>query len=67
MNRRGFNIAAVNAEVKAQVRIAKFTQEFEQNGNQNQGRPSAPVRQNNNAQGVVPPAAAQVQQPVYGG
>lgn len=61
MNRRSFNIAYVTAELRAKYSIQKFDKEFVQNGNQNQGKPASPVRQDNNAQGNVP------QQPQYGG
>jgi hypothetical protein len=58
--RRGFNIAAVKAEIRAKMAFIKFEQEFGNNGNQNQ--PTVPpTGQNNNPQGNV------LQQPQYGG
>ncbi len=60
MNKRTYLIAAVNAEVKAKMIIAKFDKEFS-NGNPNQQRNSPPAGQTNNAAGNVP------QQPGYGG
>jgi hypothetical protein len=60
MNKRAFNLAYVEAEIRAKLNIQKFEKEFE-NGNQNQSGNAPTVRQDNNAQGNVP------QQPVYGG
>jgi hypothetical protein len=60
MNKRDFNIAYVNAEIRAKMQIDKFAKEFENNGNQNQTGNVPQLRQDNNAQGNVP------QQPQYG-
>lgn len=60
MNKRAYNIAYVNAELRAKLAIGKFEKEFRNNGNQNQSRNVPQVRQDNNATRVVP------QQPVYG-
>lgn len=58
MNKRDFNIAYVNAELKAKITITKFEKEFE-NGNQNQRRDVPANGQTNDAPRNVP------QQPGY--
>lgn len=60
MKRKTFLIAAVTAEVKAKLIVARFEKEF-LNGNQNQRGNGTKAGQTNNAQGNVP------QQPVYRG
>jgi hypothetical protein len=61
MKKRAFNLAYVEAEIRAKIAIQKFAQEFENNGNQNQSGNVPTIRQDNNAQGNVP------QQPQYSG
>lgn len=67
ISNRTYLIAVVNAQLKAQQCIEKFTQEFEPNGNPNQPGSSSTTGQTNNAQRNVPPVQQQVQQSSYGG
>jgi hypothetical protein len=68
MNRRSYLLAAVDAEVRAKLAIARYSKEFETNGNPNQRGNGAPTGQTNNAQGNVPQRqSAPVQPAQYGG
>jgi hypothetical protein len=61
MNRREFNVAYANAEIRALIAIKRFEKEFDNGGNQNRQRNVPAAGQNNNAPRNIP------QQPVYRG